>query len=252
MMKLSAFADEISPELDEQIKVCRENQITHFELRGVYGKNVLEFDGALRREIKSKLHDNGLGVACIGSPIGKVSIDQPWQTHFDRFKIAIDAAEFFERTLKRLDEKAKELGRPRVAGEVSKWVQGELFGAMNRDGIGFADSPVTSEQMAVLLWLMFDNDINQTIAKDILKIIWVERGADPRAIVEARGMKQVTDTGAIEMIVDDIIAKNPDKVADLKTNPKALGWFVGQVLKASGGKANPQSVNEILKAKLGL
>ena len=80
----------------------------------------------------------------------------------------------------------------------------------------------------------------------------VTEGGDPRTIVEARGLKQVTDIAAIEKVVDDIVSKNPDKVADAKTNPKAIGWFVGQVMKASGGKANPQAVNDLLKAKLGL
>ena len=162
-----------------------------------------------------------------------------------------DAAYFFEATLAKLDEKARKLGRPRVAGEVSKWVQGELFGLMNKEGVEIADSPVSPEQMAVLLWLMFDGEISGTIAKEILKIMWSE-GGDPRAIVEQRGMKQVTDVGAIEKTVDAIIAKHPDKVADAKSNPKAIGWFVGQVMKASGGKASPQAVNEILKKKLGL
>src|SRR6266478_1870499 len=82
MLKLAAFADEISPDLDEQIKVCRENAVTHFELRGVYGKNVLDFDHSLRNEIKSKLAACGLGAACIGTPIGKVKIDEPWEKHF--------------------------------------------------------------------------------------------------------------------------------------------------------------------------
>ena len=95
MLKLAAFADEISPDLDEQVRVCRANGVTHFELRGVYGKNVLDFDRALRDEIKSKLDANGLGVVSIGSPIGKVAIDKPWDEHFDRFKTAVDAAEFF-------------------------------------------------------------------------------------------------------------------------------------------------------------
>jgi 3-dehydroshikimate dehydratase len=95
MLKLAAFADEISPQLDDQIKFCVKNQISHFELRGVYGKNVLDFDEPLRKEIKAKLADHGLGVACIGSPIGKVKIDEPWAAHFERFKIAVDAAEFF-------------------------------------------------------------------------------------------------------------------------------------------------------------
>lgn len=95
MLKLAAFADEISPDLDEQIRVCKACAVTHFELRGVAGKNVLDFDPSLRNEIKSKLTDNGLGVISIGSPIGKVAIDQPFAEHFDRFKIAVDAAEFF-------------------------------------------------------------------------------------------------------------------------------------------------------------
>jgi aspartyl-tRNA(Asn)/glutamyl-tRNA(Gln) amidotransferase subunit B len=163
------------------------------------------------------------------------------------------AADFFEETLEKLDEKTRALGRPRVAGEVSKWVQGELFGLLNKEGIAIGDSPVKPAQMAILLWLMFDNDINTTMAKEILKIIWAE-GGDPRAIVEQRGWKQVTDLSAIEPIVDGVIAKNPDKVADAKkkTNPKAIGWFVGQVMKASGGKASPQAVNALLKKKLGL
>ena len=99
---LSAFADEISPDLDEQIRVCRENGVTHIELRGVAGKNVLDFDRPLRDEIKRKLTDNGMGVIGIGSPVGKVAIDQPWQTHFDRFKIAVELAEFFNAPFIRL------------------------------------------------------------------------------------------------------------------------------------------------------
>src|SRR5438045_1656708 len=95
MFKLSAFADEISPELDEQIRVCRDNGVTHFELRSVNKINVLDFDRDLRRQIKSKLAANGMGVISIGSPIGKVKIDEPWERHFDRFKIAVELAEFF-------------------------------------------------------------------------------------------------------------------------------------------------------------
>ena len=96
MLKLSAFADEIGPDLDEQIRVCRANAVTHFELRGVYGKNVMDFDAALRAEIKSKLDANGMGVVSIGSPIGKVAIDRPWSEHFDRFKHAVDLAVYFK------------------------------------------------------------------------------------------------------------------------------------------------------------
>lgn len=102
MLKLAAFADEISPELDEQIRVCKENSVTHFELRGVYGKNVLDFEPALRKEIKQKLGDNGMGVVSIGSPIGKVKINDPWEKHFERFKVAVDAAEFFGAPLIRI------------------------------------------------------------------------------------------------------------------------------------------------------
>src|SRR5439155_15354871 len=89
MLKLAAFADEISPNLDEQIRVCKQNGITHIELRSVGGKNVLDFDKTLRNEIKTKLDANGLGVVAIGSPIGKVKIDEPWEIHFNRFKIAV-------------------------------------------------------------------------------------------------------------------------------------------------------------------
>jgi sugar phosphate isomerase/epimerase len=95
MLKVAAFADEISPDLDVQIEHCKKNGVTHFELRGVAGKNVLDFNKPLRDEIKRKLSDSGLGVASIGSPIGKVKIHQSWDAHFDRFKIAVDMAEFF-------------------------------------------------------------------------------------------------------------------------------------------------------------
>lgn len=101
-LKLSAFADEISPDLDEQVRVCRENAVTHFELRSVNKVNVLDLTPAMRQEIRSKLRDNGLGVVSIGSPIGKVAIDGPWAEHFDRFKVAVDAAEFFEAPFVRL------------------------------------------------------------------------------------------------------------------------------------------------------
>jgi aspartyl-tRNA(Asn)/glutamyl-tRNA(Gln) amidotransferase subunit B len=99
--------------------------------------------------------------------------------------------------------------------------------------------------------LIKDGSISGKIAKDLFEIVWSE-GGDPRAIVEARGMKQVTDTGAIEKVIDEIVAANPDKVAQAKAKPQLAGWFVGQVMKASGGKANPQAVNDLLKAKLGI
>jgi sugar phosphate isomerase/epimerase len=101
-MKLAGFADEISPSLDEQIRVCRQLGIRYLELRGVAGKNVLDFDAALRNEVRSKLQGNGMGVASIGSPIGKVRINDPWPAHFDRFKVAVDLAEFLSAPLIRI------------------------------------------------------------------------------------------------------------------------------------------------------
>src|SRR2546422_4080034 len=96
MLRLAAFADEISPDLDTQIEHCRKNGVTHIELRGVAGQNVLDFDPPLRAEIRDKLADAGLGVISIGSPIGKVKLSEPWEKHFDRFKIAVESAEVFE------------------------------------------------------------------------------------------------------------------------------------------------------------
>ncbi len=101
--------------------------------------------------------------------------------------------------------------------------------------------------------MISSGEISGKIAKELFDIVW-ERGpeADPRAIVEELGLKQVTDTGAIEEAIDAVIAANPDKVAAVKAKPAMLGWFVGQVMKSTGGKANPQAVNELLKKKLGI
>jgi 3-dehydroshikimate dehydratase len=102
MLKLAGFTDEISPDLDEQIAFCRETGITHLELRGVENRNVLDFDPPLRQKIKSRLSAAGLGVVCIGSPIGKVKISDPWEPHFQRFTIAVELAEFFAAPLIRV------------------------------------------------------------------------------------------------------------------------------------------------------
>jgi aspartyl-tRNA(Asn)/glutamyl-tRNA(Gln) amidotransferase subunit B len=139
----------------------------------------------------------------------------------------------------------------REAKLAANWVINDLFGRLNKQGMAIAVSPVSAAQLGAILDLMADGVISGKIAKDLFDIVWTE-GGDPRAIVEARGLRQVTDLSAIEKIVDDIVAKNPDKVADAKTNPKAIGWFVGQVMKASGGKANPAAVNDLLKRKIGL
>jgi aspartyl-tRNA(Asn)/glutamyl-tRNA(Gln) amidotransferase subunit B len=133
----------------------------------------------------------------------------------------------------------------------ANWVINELSGRLNKEGKTIAASPMSADQLGAILELIADGTISGKIAKDLFEILWTE-GGDPRVIVEARGMKQVTDVGAIEKVVDEIVAANSDKVADAKTNPKAIGWFVGQVMKSSGGKASPQAVNEILKSKLGL
>ncbi|HKA70383.1 MAG TPA: Asp-tRNA(Asn)/Glu-tRNA(Gln) amidotransferase subunit GatB [Xanthobacteraceae bacterium] len=143
------------------------------------------------------------------------------------------------------------VGRGRDAKSAANWVINELAGRLNREGKDIAASPVSAVQLGAILDLIQEGTISGKIAKDLFEIVWSE-GGDPRAIVEARGLKQVTDVGAIEKIVDGIIAANPDKVADAKSNPKAIGWFVGQVMKASGGKANPAAVNALLKQKLGV
>jgi aspartyl-tRNA(Asn)/glutamyl-tRNA(Gln) amidotransferase subunit B len=151
-----------------------------------------------------------------------------------------ETAEFFETVAKGRDAKT-----------AANWVINDLFGRLNKEGKDIASSPVSSSQLGAILDLIGQGTISGKIAKDLFEIVWTE-GGDPRAVVEQRGMKQVTDVGAIEKAIDDIVAKNPDKVADAKTNPKAIGWFVGQVMKSSGGKANPQAVNDLLKKKLGL
>lgn len=142
-------------------------------------------------------------------------------------------------------------GRRRDPKAAANWVINELFGRLNKEGHGIAASPVSAAQLGAVLDLIADGTISGKIAKDLFEIVWSE-GGDPRAIVEARGMKQVTDTGAIEAVVDEIVAKNPDKAAQAKDKPAMVGWFVGQVMKASGGKANPQAVNALLKTKLGI
>jgi aspartyl-tRNA(Asn)/glutamyl-tRNA(Gln) amidotransferase subunit B len=133
----------------------------------------------------------------------------------------------------------------------ANWVINELFGRLNKEGQDVTTSPVSAAQLGGLVDLIGEGVISGRIAKDLFEILWSE-GGDPRAIVESRGMKQVTDTGAIEKAVDELIAANPDKVEQVKLKPTMLGWFVGQAMKASGGKANPQALNEILKAKLGI
>ena len=122
---------------------------------------------------------------------------------------------------------------------------------MNKAGKDIENAPVSPTQLGAVIDLIKEGTISGKIAKDLFEIVWNE-GGDPRAIVERRGLKQVTDTGAIEKAVDEVIAANPDKAEQARAKPTMAGWFVGQVMKATGGKANPQAVNELVKAKLGI
>jgi len=156
-----------------------------------------------------------------------------------------ESADFFETVL------AKLANRVRDGKLAANWVINELFGRLNKEGFAIGASPVSAVQLGGIVDLIGEGTISGKIAKDLFEIVWQE-GGDPRAVVEARGMKQVTDLSAIEKVVDEIIAANPDKVTQAKAKPQALGWFVGQVMKSSGGKANPQAVNDLLKSKLGV
>ncbi|WP_375308352.1 Asp-tRNA(Asn)/Glu-tRNA(Gln) amidotransferase subunit GatB [Bradyrhizobium sp. A11] len=156
-----------------------------------------------------------------------------------------ESAVFYETVLDKLGNRARD------GKMAANWVINELFGRLNKESRDITGSPVSAEQLAAIVDLIGEGTISGKIAKDLFEIVWQE-GGDPRALVESRGMKQVTDLSAIEKVVDDIIAANPDKAAQVKDKPQSLGWFVGQVMKASGGKANPQSVNDLLKSKLGV
>ncbi|MEP3277061.1 MAG: Asp-tRNA(Asn)/Glu-tRNA(Gln) amidotransferase subunit GatB [Stappiaceae bacterium] len=145
----------------------------------------------------------------------------------------------------------EEVAEGRDAKLAANWVNNELFGRLNKEGTAIDDSPISSGQLGGLVDLIKDGTISGKIAKDLFEILWTE-GGDPAKIVEDRGMKQVTDLGAIEAIVDDIVSANPEKVQQALEKPGLLGWFVGQVMKASQGKANPQAVNELLRKKIGL
>ena len=139
----------------------------------------------------------------------------------------------------------------RDAKQAANWVINELFGRLNKEGRSIFDSPILAAQLGGILDLIKSGTISGKIAKDVFDIVWTE-GGDPTDIVEQRGLKQVTDVGAIEAAIDQVIAANPDKVEQAKQKPALVGWFVGQVMKATGGKASPQAVNALLKSKLGV
>ena len=150
------------------------------------------------------------------------------------------SSDFFEATAKGRDGKI-----------AANWVINELFGRLNKEDKTIETTPVSARQLGEIVDLITSGTISGKIAKDVFEIIWTE-GGSPAEIVESRGLKQVTDSGAIEKAVDEIIAQNPDKIAAVLAKPSMLGWFVGQVMKSTGGKANPQAVNDLLRQKLGI
>jgi len=153
-------------------------------------------------------------------------------------------ADFFEQAAKGSDAKA-----------TANMVIGSVFAGLNKAGLTISESPVQADQIGQLVDLISDQTISSRIAKDVFDLMFDEgpdQGRNPADIVEEKGLKQVTDTGAIEAAVDEVIAANPDKVEQAKEKPKMAGWFVGQVMKATGGKANPQAVNQLVLAKLGI
>jgi aspartyl-tRNA(Asn)/glutamyl-tRNA(Gln) amidotransferase subunit B len=161
-------------------------------------------------------------------------------TEYDANVLTADVADaaYFESVAKGRDGK-----------QAANWVINELFGRLNKADLTIKDTPISAEQLGGILELIASDAISGKIAKDLFEIVWTE-GGDPAEIVETRGMKQVTDTGAIEAAVDQIMTDNPDQVAKAQANPKLAGWFVGQVMKATGGKANPKAVNQIIAKKL--
>ena len=152
----------------------------------------------------------------------------------------LESATFFEAVARGRDGKM-----------AANWVINELFGRLNRESRMIADTPLSALQLGGVIDLIASGEISGKMAKDLFDILWTE-GGDPATVAAARGMKQVTDSGAIEAAVDAIIAANPAQVEKARANPKLAGWFTGQVIKATGGKANPATVNALVAAKLGL
>ena len=151
-----------------------------------------------------------------------------------------ELADFYEELAKGVDAKA-----------AANWLNNEVLGRLNRDGLSITEVPVSAAANNTIIQMVADKTISGKIAKDLLDIVWKE-GGDPRQVVENRGLKQVTDTGAIDAAIEAVIAANPDKVEEVKAKPKLAAWFVGQVMKQTGGKANPAAVNAALKTRLNL
>ncbi|MBW8859976.1 MAG: Asp-tRNA(Asn)/Glu-tRNA(Gln) amidotransferase GatCAB subunit B, partial [Caulobacter sp.] len=154
--------------------------------------------------------------------------------------IEADRADYFEAAAKGRDAKL-----------VSNWVTNELLSKLSAGGHEIASSPLPPEDIAQLVELIENGTISSKIAKEVFEHMWAGEGR-PAQIVETRGLVQINDTGAIEAAIDTLIAANPDKAEAVKEKPQAIGWFVGQVMKETGGKANPATVNELLRSKLGL
>ena len=151
-----------------------------------------------------------------------------------------DLADYYEELAKGVDAKA-----------AANWLNNEILGRLNRDGLSISQAPVGAAANNAIVAMIADKTISGKIAKDLLDIVWSE-GGDPRAIVDKRGLRQVTDMGAIDAAIEAVIAANPDKVEEVKAKPKLAAWFVGQVMKQTGGKANPAAVNAALKQRLNL
>ena len=145
----------------------------------------------------------------------------------------------------------EDVAKGRDGKQAANWVINELFGRLNKEGKSVSDSPVTAGQLGGVLDLIAKGTISGKMAKELFEIVWAE-GGDPADVAAARGMKQETDTGAIEAALDALIAANPDQVEKARVNAKLAGWFTGQVLKSTGGKANPAVVNAMVAQKLGL
>ena len=139
----------------------------------------------------------------------------------------------------------------RDAKLAANWVLNDLSGKLAGAGLEFDGSPIPAADVSALVGLIQDGTVSSKTAREVFEHMWAGEGA-PAAIVEAHGLRQVTDTGAIAAAVDAVVAANPDKAQAARDKPQAIGWFVGQVMKATGGKANPAAVNALLKTKLGL
>ncbi|MBV9705658.1 MAG: Asp-tRNA(Asn)/Glu-tRNA(Gln) amidotransferase subunit GatB, partial [Methylobacteriaceae bacterium] len=142
-------------------------------------------------------------------------------------------------------------GQPRDGKAAANWVINEFFGRLNREGGDIATAPISAAQIGGIIDLITEGEISGKMGKDLFDIVWTE-GGDPRAIAKERGLTQMTDAAAIESVVDAVVAANPEKAAQAKAKPAMLGWFVGQVMKQTSGRANPQAVNAAIRAKLGI